>query len=267
MQNRPISESPSTAKCATVFGQLKLLSGKCRFRGWRAMVKRWLWLPLTVAIGTLLGGCVTDGKIGTAPLSYMSSNAIKTYEIYRANLSRRQSKLPSGSFAYNPTTGKTGYSISWGGTDASSRSIRKAIESCGNSDSCKILERNGRIVWKSISPELSQQLLAQNLDQKKLVPVVEVYKSSIFRVGYKQIQNYNKYRSYLKTTGGPNLNAAFFVSKDGEHTGSTFSTGNDSYYGAIINAHRACVARSDQPCYLFGKGDKLVNADAEAAIK
>ena len=32
MQNRPISESPSTAKCATVFGQLGVLSGKSRFR-------------------------------------------------------------------------------------------------------------------------------------------------------------------------------------------------------------------------------------------
>lgn len=231
------------------------------------MVERWLWLPLTAVIGTLLGGCANDGKIGTAPLSYMSSNAIETYEIYRAMLSRRQSNSPSGTFAYNPATGKTGYVVAWGRQDAPSRSIRKAIEYCGNSDSCKILDRDGTIVWKNISPELSQQLLAQNLDQKKLVPVAEEYKSSIFRVGYKQIQNYNKYLSYLKTTGGPNPNAAFFVSKDGENTGSTFSTGNDSYYGAINSAHRACVARSDQPCYLFGKGDKLVNADAEAAIK
>ena len=231
------------------------------------MVKRWLWLPLTVAIGTLLGGCVTDGQIGTAPLSYMNSNAIETYEIYRGNLSRKKSRGTYGTFAYNPTTGRTGYWISWGGTDAFSRTIKKAIETCGNSDSCKILDRNGRIVWKNISPELSQQLLAQNPDQKKRMPVVEEYKSSIFHVGYKQKQDFDKYLSFLKTTGGRNLNAAFFVSKDGQHTGKTVSTGNDSYYRSIDNAHRACVARSDQPCYLFAKGDKLVNADAEAAIK
>lgn len=232
------------------------------------MVNRWLWLPLTVAVGTLLGGCVTDGKIGTAPLSYMSSNAIKTYEIYRAALREEQSKAPSGTFAYNPTTGRTGYYISWGGTDARSRSIRKAIEHCGDSDSCKIFDRSGRIVWKNISPELSQKLfsLAQNLDQKKRAPVEE-YKSSIFRVGYEQIQNYNKYLSAVKTSGGLKSNAAFFVSKDGEHTGSTFSHGNDSYYIAINGAHRACLEKSDQPCYLFAKNSKPVNADAEAAIK
>lgn len=225
------------------------------------------WLPLTVAIGTLLGGCVTDGKIGTAPLSYLGSSTIKTYEIYRANLSRRQSKGASGTFAYNPTTGRSGYHISWGGTDASYRSITRAIKTCGDSDSCKILDRDGRIVWKNISPELSLELLAQDQDKQEPMPQVEEYKSSVFPVGYNQIQDFQKYLSTVKTSGGRIFNAAFFVSKDGKHTGYAISSGSDSYYRSIEGAHRACVARTDQPCYLFAKGNKLVNADAEAAIK
>ena len=231
------------------------------------MIRPWLWLSLTVAIGLLLGGCVTDGKIGTAPLSYLSSTTIKHYKIYRANLVRSQSKGPSGTYAYNPATANSGYSVTSGGTDASSRSIQKAIEICGNSESCKILDRNGRIVWKNISTELSQKLLAQDLDQKELMPKVEEYKSSLFSVGYNQIRDFNNYLSLLNTQGGRILNSAFFVSMDGEHTGKAFSDGRDSYHRSIEGAHKSCVINSDQPCYLFAKGDEPVNADAEAAIR
>jgi hypothetical protein len=143
------------------------------------------------------------------------------------------------------------------------------MEYCGGGDSCKILDFDGRIVWKNISSDLNKKLLsaAKRTGQPEQLPSTEEYRSSIFSVESRQIQDYQEHLFFRATFAEPDTNAAFFVSKDGEHTGSAISKGNDSFHNSIIHAHRNCVVKSDQPCYLFATNGKPVNADAESAIE
>ena len=143
------------------------------------MLRQMAVFVLITVMGSILWGCQTTEDIGIQKISYLKSSTLRTYGNYHNTLMRHEDKSPTGVFAYDPITNRSGYSVSWGGNDAYSAAKRRAREACEKGNSCQIFDIDGRVVWKNISPEITRKLAAIANKRSNATPSQKVveYKS------------------------------------------------------------------------------------------
>jgi len=223
-------------------------------------MKIFLKTCFTGVMAIVVSGCVTNSAdVGTTRLDDVSEATKTLYQSYRMTLKKNSNV--SGAFAYDEVLKASAWATR-SGVDGRSASSAAALKSCkkyGGSN-CKILDQNGRIVWKGVSASLYNQLTKPT--SVSTDSTIYKFENNLFDLSDKQKRGYT---SYIKHSVSQNF-SVFFVSEDRKSTSSGFSDG--TYSTAVLtSALNSCKIKSNSSrCYLFAENGKPINSSAAMAI-
>lgn len=217
---------------------------------------------LVIAALLTVTACQTTENIGSSPIDYIPEGSIKGYQSYRKDKER----YPHHNTAFAYDTVNRGYTYSLQsqrkGTNAA---IDKALELCkGNYETtnCKILDIDGRIVWKGIEPNIQARLTAP-LPEEQDSRTYE-YDTADYQIAATQLEKFRSKTEFRQTYNF----TAFFISTDGTSIGTAYVNGSASsgHESSIVSARQRCqIASPNAKCYHFASNGEPVNEDARRA--
>jgi len=211
-------------------------------------------------------GCVTTENIGSKKIFTIPESTVASYANYLEGLKKYANKMPSGVFTYNPSARRGSFNIAWGGrNDADHTAMSTAMDICRKiaspPEDCKILDMNGKIVWKDLDPDIVARLT--NSKRKHVDTTTHEFETGKIDVTAMQKSAYHRYLASIAKH--PNLQNAFFIGDDGKTTKIATAS---SYYLAIDNARDSCSRDADgNLCYLFAVNGRPVNDAANAEVE
>ncbi|MEH6545851.1 MAG: hypothetical protein V7701_05455 [Sneathiella sp.] len=219
---------------------------------------------LVIAALLTVTACQTTENIGSGPIDYIPEGSIKGYQSYRKDKERYPHH--NTAFAYDTVNRTYTYSMS-PQKKGSNAAIDRALELCkGNYETtnCKILDIDGRIVWKDIEPSIQARLTA-SLPEEQDSRTYE-YDTGDYQISATQL---GKFRSRAEFRQTYNF-TAFFISTNGTSTGTAYVNGSASsgHESSIVSARQRCqIASPERKCYLFATNGEPVNEEARRALE
>ncbi|USG61417.1 hypothetical protein NBZ79_00310 [Sneathiella marina] len=219
---------------------------------------------LVIATLLTLTACQTTEKAGSGPISNMPGKSVRAYQAYKLAIE----KYPRHNFAF--VYNASGYSYGWSGQKEShgqGYAVEKAMENCtkgSSSGTCKLLDLDGRIVWKGMDPRVLASLLEE--PPKFADTRTHEYDGMEYRITDRQLK---RFTARITTRERYDF-TAYFVSGDGINYGEGFSTGRSpsGHSSTVRNAREACqIASPERKCYLFAANGEPINDDARRALE